>query len=177
MQLNRKIALLLLIWGFSVSANAMNTAVSLSYGIGEPNNLKGYRASLQLEPETTQWNWIWLYFDLNAAHWHTDYTKNKSIDAIGIVPMFRFYPAGSPSVLTPYIEAGVGLAGMNKDEIGRRDLGAHWAFEDLVGVGLMFGREHQLDFSIRYLHYSNAGIEPPNQGIDVKALFTIAYRF
>lgn len=174
--MNKKIFMVIFILCFSVSANAMNKAISLSYGIGEPDNLSGYRASLQLEPEQTQWKGIWIYFDINAAHWHSKYTTNKSIDALGIVPMFRFY-SPKPSVLTPYLEVGIGLAGLSKDEIGHRELGAHWGFQDIAGAGFMFGREHQLDFSVRYLHYSNAGLYNPNEGVDVKGLFTLAYRF
>lgn len=174
--MNKKIFMVIFILCFSVSANAMNKAISLSYGAGEPDSLRGYRASLQLEPEQTQWKGVWIYFDLNAAHWHSKYTTNKSIDALGIVPVFRFY-SPKPSVLTPYLEAGIGLTGLSKDEIGHRQLGAHWGFQDLMGAGFMLGREHQLDFSIRYLHYSNAGLYNPNEGIDVKALFTMAYRF
>jgi lipid A 3-O-deacylase len=175
MQKGKKILLIALFLCLFVSAQAMDKAISFSYGVGRPDNLTGYRASLDLEPEKAKWKWGWIYVDLNAAHWHASFDKNRTLEAVGAVPVFRLYPLGESAFITPYVELGVGVAGFNKSRIGHRKLGAYWAFEDLMGAGFMFGSKNQLDFSIRYLHYSNASLQPPNQGIDVKALFTLAY--
>ncbi len=34
-----------------------------------------------------------------------------------------------------------------------------------------------MEVQVRYLHYSNAGLAPPNQGVDVKPLISVGYSF
>ena len=46
-------------------------------------------------------------------------------------------------------------------------------FEDRVGAGI---RTEKLDFSFRYMHYSNGSMAQPNDGIDIW-IGTLSYRF
>jgi lipid A 3-O-deacylase len=71
--------------------------------------------------------------------------------------------------LRPFIEAGIGVAVFADTQIEDRDLGSMFQFEDRLGVGLRFGRGHTL--GLRAIHYSNAGIKTPNDGVEVYSLY------
>lgn len=176
---------ILLILSAQAYADWSPSGVSLSYGQGQPNNLTGYRLA-------TQWDWgvDWLastpiklsgYWDASVARWSTEGNSTgnyTSLWAVGFDPIFRLQLRSLlAAAVSPYLEAGVGPAWLSASHLGERDLGAHWAFQDLVGVGIGFGKKHQFDLSYHYLHYSNAGLWPPNCGIDVKMLATFSYRF
>lgn len=158
---------------------------SIAQGHGEPNNLRGGRASLV-------WNWhrSWLkdkpvnitgFWDVSVAYWSTDGNSQglyKGITTFAAAPVFRLIP--SPRYnwpITPFLELGVGVAMHTNDRLGKRNLGSNFAFQDLLGFGFALGRKRDLLISYHYLHYSNANIWRPNQGVDVKYLFQMMYLF
>jgi len=153
--------------------------ISASYGIGRPNHLRGARISYELQPSylaNLNIKLLEFYFDFSGAYWKTNYFEHKHLFVFAAAPVARINLAKS-SPLDPYIEGSIGGAFLTHDHLGHRDLGAHIAFQDMIGVGATFGERHQYDLSFRYLHYSNAGLFKPNNGIDVKLLTTFTYRF
>ena len=48
------------------------------------------------------------------------------------------------------------------------DLGSSFQFEDRIGAGLRFAGGHEV--GIRAIHYSNAGIKQPNDGVEAYSL-------
>jgi len=70
---------------------------------------------------------------------------------------------------TPYIEAGIGLAAFSKTDVGNQRMGSAVNFEDRIGFGLKLPGEQKV--GIRAMHYSNAGIKQPNDGIESYSLF------
>jgi len=66
------------------------------------------------------------------------------------------------------------VALISDQEIARRDLSSTFQFEGRIGVGLRFGQQQQRDINFRFLHYSNAGISRPNDGIDI---FMLSYGY
>jgi lipid A 3-O-deacylase len=185
---NRKfwLTLVLLLTGIT-NAYAKNAFIpdgfSFSYGDGRPGNLRGYRGSLQ-------WHWNWIacanrplvtgYWDASFAHWNVDTTDDNepgSINIIAFAPVFRLQTPPLMGYFTPYLEGSVGLSALSQNHLSHRNLGGNWAFQDLLGGGIAFGQHQQFNLSYHYLHYSNAGLNPPNNGIDVKNLVSFAYRF
>jgi len=82
-----------------------------------------------------------------------------------VVPFLRLQPAGWDTV-APYFEAGIGLIYTGLGDYG---LGSHFQFSDNVGIGLAFGGENTLHWTIgyRFRHISNAGIwGDENQGLN-----------
>ncbi|MCW5588712.1 MAG: acyloxyacyl hydrolase [Legionellales bacterium] len=181
---NIAIGLMTLILSLTTYASGIDSA-SLSIGAGNPAHLRGARIAvqklwnLQLFP-SDGWS-IGGYWDANLAYWHTKGDSNgryKSISIIGLNPVFRLQPNHNVLwTLRPYFEASVGIAALSAKNLANRGLGANWSFEDLLGLGVRFGQHQQYDVSLHYLHYSNAGIKPPNNGIDVKYLLTLRYYF
>ncbi len=178
--------IMLLVFFFSISfANAaLIDSFSIGVGGGNPNNLRGGRIALQ-----KNWNIKLLpllgfyttgYWDANFAYFHTQgdqFGRYKNIAIIGINPVFRFRPTNAIYGIVPYLEASVGLAAYNHRRLGHRNLGMNWSFEDLLGFGATFGDRQQYDLSLHFLHFSNADIKRPNNGIDVKILAMFRYFF
>lgn len=158
------------------------TSISAAFGGGEPDDLHGGRLAIQ-DYWNKQWGFannleIAGYWDYSLAYWHTsDKLQPKERDDITILalaPVFRLQ-SNSSDGMKPYAEASVGASWMNHDTLGHRDLGAKFAFQDLLGFGLVFGKHQQFDLSYHFLHYSNAKLFPPNEGIDVKYLVSFKY--
>ncbi|NIP19397.1 MAG: acyloxyacyl hydrolase [Xanthomonadales bacterium] len=73
----------------------------------------------------------------------------------------------------PYLEAGIGLALLSDHRVAGRELSTSWQFEDRIGIGL---RGEKYEFHYRYMHYSNAGADKPNEGVDAHLLgFSVRY--
>ncbi|MFT4810750.1 MAG: lipid A 3-O-deacylase [Paraglaciecola sp.] len=53
---------------------------------------------------------------------------------------------------------------------------SHYQFEDRLGVTLAFGKQVKQSASIRYMHYSNGGLNDKNPGMDFLNL-AYAYKF
>ncbi len=75
---------------------------------------------------------------------------------------------GTAGVIRPYVEAAVGLAVFDHTQVGVRRLGSHLHFTEQIGAGLQLGHGWRVGW--RYVHYSNAGLRPPNDGVDMHAL-------
>lgn len=69
----------------------------------------------------------------------------------------------------PFIEAGVGVALFSATDVGHRNMSSAFHFEDRLGAGLRLVDGTRL--GVRAIHYSNAGLKMPNEGIESYALF------
>ena len=121
-------------------------------------------------------NWSSKWFETGTGHlggyWDAAYTYWEGGDASGahslsFSPVFVYEFSGF--TYTPYIEAGIGLAAFSKTEVGDQRLGSSFNFEDRIGLGLKLPGEQKV--GLRALHYSNAGIKQPNDGIESYSLF------
>ncbi len=98
------------------------------------------------------------YYELSLNYWRD--VEDKSV-GIALSPVFRYSFYGSIPV---YIEAGIGISLFNSTVIGKHNMSSAFLFEDRAGIGVKF---EDFDISFDYLHYSNAGIKKPNEGIDI----------
>lgn len=124
-----------------------------------------------------QWNWdkSWMQSDVGrlTGYWDAGYTywdgdETSSNHSLSFTPVFVYEFAGE--TVKPYIEAGIGVAFFENTELEDNDLGSSFQFEDRLGVGLRFSGQ---EVGIRAVHYSNAGIEQPNDGVEA---YTLHYR-
>ena len=65
------------------------------------------------------------------------------------------------------------MAYLEEYHIADRNLSTNFQFEDRIGVGMKIGF---FDLKFRYMHYSNASIIEPNNGIDIW-MFTTSIDF
>lgn len=121
-------------------------------------------------------DWDKKWFESNTGHltgyWDAAYTYWEGGEASGahslsFSPVFVYEFSGFP--YTPFIEAGIGLAAFSKTDVGDQRLGSSVNFEDRIGFGLKLPQEQKI--GIRAMHYSNAGLKQPNDGIESYSLY------
>jgi hypothetical protein len=166
-------------------ASAFTPWLRFSYGSGNPDSLEGYRLALGgLRPFTkfsaSPINLIG-YWEPSFSNWYVNppqIDQPKTIYIVAVSPVIRlqtrekYFLGGKP-----YVEFGIGGSLLSNNHLGHRNLGGHFAFQDLIGLGVHWGTTQAWSSSYHYLHYSNAGLLPPNQGIDVKHLISLTYEF
>ncbi len=118
----------------------------------------------------SDYGWLGGYYEASLNYWKKD---GDQIYGIALSPVFVYYMGNKSNTIHPYIEGGIGGACLSNTMIKNRNMSSHLQFEDRIGVGIRTG---SFDFNTRYLHYSNAGIVQPNNGIDI-FMFTISYIF
>lgn len=117
-------------------------------------------------------DWDKRWFESQTGHlsgyWNVAYTWweagrfGSAEQSVSVAPVFvyRFNADG----WQPFIEAGIGAAYFSDDRVGDRELGSRAHFEDRLAVGVQISERDAL--RLRVLHYSNAGLEDPNQGVN-----------
>jgi lipid A 3-O-deacylase len=103
------------------------------------------------------------YWDAAYTYWDGDETASNH--TLSFSPVFVYEFAGE--TVKPYIEGGIGVSVFESTELEDSDLGSSFQFEDRLGVGLRFASQ---EVGIRAIHYSNAGIKQPNDGIETYSL-------
>nr|WP_304622155.1 acyloxyacyl hydrolase [Pantoea sp. Tr-811] len=107
------------------------------------------------------------YWDAGLTHWEKG-KRASARSAISFAPVF-VYEFNTNMSITPFIEAGIGVSMFSGTKVGDRTLGSSFNFEDRLGAGLKFKDESRV--GVRVIHYSNAGIKQPNNGIESYSLF------
>lgn len=70
----------------------------------------------------------------------------------------------------PFLEISMGVVHLSERKwTPRYDLMSNWLFADRIGAGYTFKK---CELSISFLHFSNAGLKPPNPGADMLLLRT-----
>jgi lipid A 3-O-deacylase len=175
-------SVLLLFTSFCEIAQASSwkgVGIRIGYGHGEPDHLQGQRFAVQkafwfsipfpylaLQP----------YWDLSFARWHVHPTyidQPRSVHIFALSPVLRLqFQMGT--FFMPFIEVGIGPSFLEQPTLGHRHLGGRFAFQDQIGIGLSLDKNQHWLLSYHYIHYSNAGFYPPNQGIDIKHFFSLS---
>jgi lipid A 3-O-deacylase len=110
------------------------------------------------------------YHELSLNYWEHE---DESITGVAYSPVFTYGVAGLDNMF-PYLEAGIGISYLSEKTIDGRDLSSQFQFEDRIGIGTRIGKQRAHDLSLRYMHYSNAGIKQPNEGIEI---FILLYSY
>jgi len=145
---------------------------SIAFAMGPANSdLFVARVALR-ETWSSQWfessvGALGAFNSFSANHW---WDSADSISAVAYSPVFiyRFKNA-----YLPYVLAGIGISYFSDSHIKDRDLGSRFQFEDRLGIGWQWDAN---ELTLMYMHYSNAGIEPPNEGLDM-ILLSFAYTY
>jgi len=157
----------------SASGSLSNYVDGVTLSIGESRDgIKIYRLGLRKDFDS-KWaqssiGYFSGYYELSLNHFKGKYSKNYGI---ALSPVFGYY--FDFGEFKPYIEAGIGASLFSKTKIDGRNLATNFLFEDRIGIG---ARVKNFDFSFRFMHYSNASIKAPNDGIDIW-IGSIAYKW
>ncbi len=169
--------------GFAGNVHAVD-GMSVVYGSGEGGD------NVDMARVGMQWNWdkTWFdegsweltgYWELDMGYWDgkdSTATTQSSLLDIGITPVFRFQKKASGGSIQPYIEGGIGAHLLSDSRINDKDMSTSFQFGDHVGLGVVFGEKQEWDLSYRLQHFSNAGLDTPNPGINFHQL-RVSYRF
>lgn len=92
--------------------------------------------------------------------------QRKFFTQIGFTPVLR-YTFGGGGVKGVFVEIGVGVNWITPHfQAGDERFSTAFNFGDHLGVGGRFGAKGEHEVSLRFQHFSNAGIKNPNPGID-----------
>lgn len=73
-------------------------------------------------------------------------------------------------------EFGIGISLVENTRFAGKNIGSHYQFEDRLGIAMDFGKSNQQSLALRYMHYSNGGLNNKNPGVDFLNL-SYAYSF
>lgn len=160
-------ALAALAWGQVSAVQAMD----LSVAVGQTgDSTMTYRLGTQFDFQQS-----WFASDVGrlTGYWDAAYTfwdgdETASNHSLSLSPVLVYEFAGER--FKPYIEAGIGIAAFSSTEVEDNDLGSSLQFEDRIGFGVRFADQ---EVGVRALHYSNAGLKKPNDGVES---YTLHYR-
>lgn len=78
----------------------------------------------------------------------------------------------------PYLVYSVaGPTLLTRDYFGNANLTAPFIFQDYLGAGAFFGKDHHFDLSARMYHYSNGDLLTHNPGFDVPLVIFFGFNF
>lgn len=106
------------------------------------------------------------YWDAGYTYWNGG-NRASAAHSVSFTPVLTY--TFSQQRFQPYVELGLGVAAFSKTRVSSRKLGAAFSFEERLGVGLQLDNGDQL--GVRAMHYSNAGLKKPNDGIESYSLF------
>ena len=136
-------------------------AVAVSFGESR-DHIDIYRLGLR-----SDFGRSWIYgnlsgfFEASANYWNK---QGDEVFGAALSPVFVLQPKLGLGEWRPYVDGGIGAACISKTKIADRDMSSLFQFEDRVGLGVKW---RMLDLNVGYLHYSNANLVKPNQGIDI----------
>lgn len=154
-----------LMLGFSAQQAA---ALELTGAVGRTEkSTSTVRLGLQKSFESRWWQTdvgaLTGYWDGGYTFWKGDKSSDNHSLSVSPVLVYEF----NGDVVKPYIEAGIGVSLFEHTRIENRYLGSSFQFEDRFGVGVRF---YNQAVGLRAIHYSNAGLKKPNNGIESYSL-------
>lgn len=92
-----------------------------------------------------------------------DGVGNSHLVQLIFTPVVRYTPDGGSAPW--FIEGGIGATYMNKIYVTEgKAFSTRFNFGDQIAVGVVFGPQREYEASLRFEHFSNAGIKRPNPG-------------
>ncbi|UDU83162.1 acyloxyacyl hydrolase [Pseudomonas sp. HN2-3] len=153
----------------SVSASIQAAETSGAVGVTTQGDMT-YRAGLGW-----QWDKRWLesstghlggYWDVGYTYWEGG-DEASGRHSISAAPVFEY--VFGDGFYKPFIEAGIGASFFSGTSAGDQKLGSSFNFEDRLGAGVKIDDTQRV--GVRVIHYSNAGLAQPNDGIESYSLF------
>lgn len=102
--------------------------------------------------------------ELGVAYWDANGSRRPSSAwQLSAIPLLRWTWAERY-----YVEAGIGATVFSRTHFADKQIGTAFQFGDHIGVGMHVTDRSRL--TLRYSHFSNAGIKRPNPGLNVLQL-------
>jgi len=163
-------AVAVLLMGSAGVAQAVE--VGAAVGVTSQSDMT-YRLSVGMPWEKQWWKsdlgHLTGYWDAGYTYWEggSGNDNYSGAHSLSLSPVFVYEFSGFS--FTPFVELGIGVALFSKTRVGEQQLGSSFNFEDRIGAGIKFAENHKV--GVRAIHYSNAGIKQPNDGIESFSVF------
>ncbi|QJR81168.1 acyloxyacyl hydrolase [Alteromonas pelagimontana] len=113
------------------------------------------------------WKWLGspkLHLEGALNNWQNSNDHSDNIFAFTISPVLAWQLSDGPRPL--YLEAGIGGSYLDATRLSNRRLSTRFQFEDRIGVSWQYLAHSDARIMLSYVHYSNADINRPNDGLD-----------
>jgi hypothetical protein len=159
---------------FSASSTAKDkaysSAVALDLLIGS-DDITGvrlaYRPYVYRLTDVPFFDELDIYWEASVNFWEfgeNNQHETNFVLALSPVVSKTFYHVNNRNPLK--WEFGIGVSLVNDTQFAGKDIGSHYQFEDRLGLTLDFGKRLNQSVSLRYMHYSNGGLNSKNPGVD-----------
>ena len=117
-----------------------------------------------------------LDWGISVTAFNTEATSEKVL-AFSIFPTIRFYLMRRKGfdMYTNYSLIGPTL--LTKDNLDNLNTGPKITYQDMMGLGIFFGKNRKYNAEFRIMHYSNGNIFTQNAGVAVPIQFTFGKTF
>ncbi|MBC3767660.1 acyloxyacyl hydrolase [Neptunicella marina] len=156
----------------------LNQGIAIDYLDGE-SRLSGlrlaYRPYYGTFSQIKQLGELDVYWEMSVNLW--EFGENNHHDtnlAIAISPVFSSQFTTVANKYPLKWEFGIGVSLIDDTQFAGKDIGSHYQFEDRLGLVMLL--DEQQSVSMRYMHYSNGGLNSKNPGLDFFNL-SYGYRF
>lgn len=123
-----------------------------------------------------QFEWLGdaeIYWELSLNIWEYGETNEYDTNLVlAISPVLTKQFAVLANKYPVKWEFGIGISMVNDTRFAGKDIGSHYQFEDRLGLLVDFGEDLSQSLALRYMHYSNGGLNSKNPGMD---FLSVAY--
>jgi hypothetical protein len=160
----------LMIMAYSQVVNATEKGFAVDYLRGE-GDVSGLRLAYRPHyGRFTDFKWIGdvdLYWEVSVNFWEFGANNQHATNyALAISPVISSQFATVFDKYPIKWEFGIGVSLVQDTQFAGKDIGSHYQFEDRLGLIMEFGEELKQSLAIRYMHYSNGGLNTKNPGLD-----------
>lgn len=170
---------------FAVTTNKYTAGIDYATGrvlaMDNTEQVDGVRATFAYSQENFWWHNFQLLFEGSTAYYHSTYgpleesfSDNLWVFAAAPVIRYHFLPEHKIDL---YADLSSGPGYLSTTRFESRNLGIHYTFQDMAGIGALFGEAHEYSASVRIIHYSNGGLSEHNRGFTIPVIASFAYNF
>lgn len=155
-----------------------SVAVDLLIGEDDVSGIRiSYRPYTHKITNVPYFDYLDVYWELSVNFW--EYGANNQhqtnyVLALSPVVGKVFYEVADKYPLR--WEFGIGISLVDNTNFAGKDIGSHYQFEDRLGLSINYGKNFSQTTSLRYMHYSNGGLNSKNPGMDFLNL-SYSYQF
>ncbi len=159
---------------------AYDQGYAIDYLVGE-GDISGLRLAYRpYYTELTEVPWFGrldVYWELSVNFWEFGAENNHQTNfAAALSPVVSKQFATIADKYPLKWEFGIGVSLVSDTQFAGKDIGSHYQFEDRLGLRMEFGKAFKQSVTLRYMHYSNGGLNDNNPGMDFLNL-SYAQRF
>jgi len=156
------------LYGITFSSMAgQSVAIDYLHGF---DDIKGVRVAYRPVTTSLYTDWfgdIKLYWEASFNVWeYGRYNDHDTNLALALSPVLVKQISTVYDKYPLYLEAGIGASLVNDRHFAGKNIGSHYQFEDRLGLLLSLDEQEVNQLALRYMHYSNGGLNSDNPGLD-----------